>query len=79
MYIAHIWQLARCSLLDNARHQSSGALRFQYVEVVPKSYEQPAYAVVFLEEHQTTVHFHDFLDTYRLPYDKKTEGRPGWE
>jgi len=53
-------------------------LDFDAVEVVPKSHEQPAYAVVFLEEHQTTVHFHDFLDTYRVPYDKKSEGRPDW-
>ncbi len=52
---------------------------FDAVEVVPKSHEQPAYAVVFLEEQQTTVHFHDFLDTYRVPYDKKSEGRPDWE
>ena len=52
---------------------------FDAVDVVPKSHEQPAYAVVFLEEHQTTVHFHDYLDTYRVPYDKKTEGRPDWE
>ena len=32
-----------------------------------------------LEEHQTTVHFHDYLDTYTVPYDKKSEGRPDWE
>lgn len=29
---------------------------------VPKSHEPPAYAVVFIEDEQVTVHFHDFLD-----------------
>ena len=51
---------------------------FDALDVVPKSHEQPAYAVVCLEERQTTVHFHDYLDTYRVPYDIKSEGRPDW-
>ena len=71
------WRGISYSTMRGTNHQVP--FDFDAVEVVPKSHEQPAYAVVFLEEHQTTVHFHDFLDTYRLPYDKKTEGRPGWE
>ena len=45
---------------------------------VPKSHEHSAYAIVFLENNQTTVHFHDYLDTYRVSYHKKSEGRPDW-
>jgi hypothetical protein len=32
-------------------------------EAVPKSHEPPAYAIIFLETDQTTVHFHDYLDS----------------
>ena len=31
-----------------------------------------------LEDDQTTEHFHDYLGTYRVPYDKRSEGRPDW-
>ncbi len=37
------------------------------ISPVPKSHEQPAYAVVFLEQEQVTVHFHDYLDKSTLP------------
>ena len=36
------------------------------VSPVPKSHEPPAYAVVFLETDQVTVHFHDYLDKSTL-------------
>ena len=35
---------------------------FLALEKVPKSHEPPAYAVAFLDEAQTVVHFHDYLD-----------------
>ena len=53
-------------------------LDFDAVEVVPKSHEPPAYAAVFLDGDQTTVRFHDYLDTWRVPNDKRSEGRPDW-
>ena len=71
------WRGIPYSTMRGTNHQVP--FDFDAVEVVPKSHEQPAYAVVFLEEHQTTVHFHDYLDTYRVPYNKKSEGRPDWE
>lgn len=37
------------------------------ISPVPKSHEPPAYAVVFLDDDQVTVHFHDFLDKSTLP------------
>lgn len=37
------------------------------IEPVPKSHEPPAYAVVFLDDAQVTVHFHDFLDKSLWP------------
>jgi hypothetical protein len=36
------------------------------VTPVPKSHEPPAYAVVFIDPDQETVHFHDFLDRRTL-------------
>ncbi|MBO9353038.1 phosphodiesterase [Bordetella petrii] len=36
------------------------------ISPVPKSHEPPAYAVVFLDTHQVTVHFHDYLDKSTL-------------
>ena len=74
--ISGSWRGIPYSTLRGTNHQVP--LDFDAVEVVPKSHEPPAYALVFLEEDQTTVHFHDFLDTYRVPYDKKSEGRPDW-
>ena len=76
--IAGSWRGIPYSTLRGTNHQTP--LDFDAVEVVPKSHEPPAYAhaLVFLEEGQTTVHFHDYLDTYRVPYDRKSEGRPDW-
>jgi len=71
------WRGIPFSTMRGTNHQVP--FDFDALDVVPKSHEQPAYAVVFLEERQTTVHFHDYLDTYRVPYDKKSEGRPGWD
>ena len=36
------------------------------VTPVPKSHEPPAYAVVFIDPDQVTVHFHDYLDRRTL-------------
>jgi 3',5'-cyclic AMP phosphodiesterase CpdA len=74
--IAGSWQGIPYSSLRGTNHQVP--LDFKSIEVVPKSHEPPAYAIVFLENNQTTVHFHDYLDTYRVPYHKKSEGRPDW-
>jgi Icc protein len=65
------------STMRGTNHQTP--FDFESVEVVPKSHEQPAYAVVFLDDQQTTVHFHDYLDTSTVPYDRKSEGRPDWK
>ena len=53
--IAGSWRGIPCSTLRGTNHQVP--LDFDAVEVVPKSHEPPAYAVVFLEDGQTTVHF----------------------
>ena len=74
--IAGSWRGIPWSTLRGTNHQVP--LDFDAVEVVPKSHEPPAYALVFLQDDQTTVHFHDYLDTYRVPYDKRSEGRPDW-
>ena len=74
--ISGSWQGIPFSTLRGINHQVP--FDFDAVEVVPKSHEPPAYAVIFLEEGQTTIHLHDYLDTYRVPYDKKSEGRPDW-
>ena len=41
---------------------------FKSVERVPKSHEPPAYAVVFIDPEQVTVHFHDYLDRRTLAW-----------
>jgi len=74
--ISGSWYGIPFSTLRGTNHQVP--FEFGPVDVVPKSHEQPAYAVVFLEPDQTTVHSHDYLDTYRVPYAKVTEGRPDW-
>ena len=74
--ISGSWRGIPYSSLRGINHQVP--LDFKSIEVVPKSHEPPAYAVVFLENNQTTVHFHDYLDTYRVSYNKKSEGRPDW-
>lgn len=74
--ISGSWQGIPYSTLRGINHQVP--FDFNAVEVVPKSHEPPAYAVIFLKDGQTTVHVHDYLDTYRVPYEKKSEGRPDW-
>ena len=74
--ISGSWRGIPYSTLRGINHQVP--FDFESVEVVPKSHEPPAYAVIFLEEGQTTVHVHDYLDTYRVPYEKESEGRPDW-
>lgn len=74
--IAGNWRGISFTTLRGINHQVP--LDFASLEVVPKSHEPPAYAVVFLDEDQTIVHTHDYLDTYRVPYQKTTEGRPDW-
>ena len=61
------------STLRGTSHQTP--LDFEAIDVVPKSHEPPAYAIVFLTEDQTTVHFHDYLDKSRIVYNKKTDGK----
>ena len=65
------------STLRGTSHQVP--LDFEATDIVPKSHEPPAYAVVFLSKDQTTVHFHDYLDTSRVAYNKKSEGRPDYK
>ena len=74
--IAGSWQGIPFTTLRGTNHQVP--LDFDAVDVVPKSHEPPAYALVLLSDDQTTVHFHDYLDTYRVPYDKISEGHPDW-
>lgn len=74
--ISGSWHGIPYSTLRGLNHQVP--FEFGRVDVVPKSHEPPAYAVVFLEPDQVTVHSHDYLDTYRVPYGKVTEGRPDW-
>ena len=72
----------RLALTPHRRETASTAtkralpLDFEAVEVVPKSHEPPAYAVVFLDKAQTTVRVHDDLDTRRVACLVKSEARP---
>jgi len=75
--IAGSWRGIPYTTLRGTNHQVP--LDFDAIEVVPKSHEPPAYALVLLSDNQTTVHFHDYLDTYRVLYEKKSEGRPDWD
>jgi len=50
----------------------------QEPEVIVKTHEPPAYAVVFLAPDQTTVHFHDYLDRTGQPRRPASEPRPDW-
>ena len=70
------WRGIPFSTMRGTNHQVP--FDFDSIEVVPKSHEQAAYAVVFLTPDQTVVHFHDYLDTYRYPFERKSEGRPDW-
>lgn len=59
------WRGIAFSTMRGLNHQVPFDLHT--ISPVPKSHEQPAYAVVFLEEDQVTVHFHDYLDKSTLP------------
>lgn len=54
------WRGIPFSALRGLNHQVPFDLHT--VDSVPKSHEPPAYAVVFIGDEQTTVHFHDYLD-----------------
>jgi 3',5'-cyclic-AMP phosphodiesterase len=58
------WHGIPVSTMRGLNHQ----VPFDFVTAthVPKSHEPPAYAVVFVEENQVTVHFHDYLDRRTL-------------
>lgn len=59
------WRGVPFSTMRGLNHQVPFDL--ETISPVPKSHEPPAYAVVFLDPHQVTVHFHDYLDTSTLP------------
>ncbi len=61
------WQGLPFSMMRGINHQV--AFDFGAFEVVPKSHEPPAYAVIFPEAGQTVVHFHDYLDDSLYPYN----------
>ena len=54
------WRGIPFSTMRGTNHQVP--FDFLAFEKVPKSHEPPAYAVAFLDEMQTVVHFHDYLD-----------------
>lgn len=62
------WRGLAFSTMRGLNHQVPFDLHT--VTQVPKSHEPPAYAVVFMEADQVTIHFHDFLDRSTLPPDK---------
>lgn len=70
------WHGIPFSTMRGTNHQVS--FDFDSVDVVPKSHEPAAYAVVFLSPDQTVVHFHDYMDKTDQPYDKPSKGRPDW-
>jgi 3',5'-cyclic AMP phosphodiesterase CpdA len=55
------WRGIPYSMMRGTNHQVPFDL--DAFEVVPKSHEPPSYAIIFLETDQTTVHFHDYLDS----------------
>lgn len=57
--ISGSWRGIPFSTLPSLHHQVP--LDFQSTDEVPRSNEPPAYAVIFIDETQTTVHFHNFL------------------
>ncbi len=61
------WRGIPFSALRGTNHQV--ALDWTTVWTVPKSHEPPSYAVVFLQDDLTVVHFHDYLDNSVLPFE----------
>jgi len=70
------WRGIPFSTMYGTNHQVLFDL--QEPEVIVKTHEPPAYAVVFLTPDQTTVHFHDYLDRTAQPRRPASEGRPDW-
>lgn len=62
--VSGVWRGIPFSALRGTNHQV--AFDLHSAPAVPKSYEEPAYAVCLLEEDQTVVHLHDYLDK-RVP------------
>lgn len=58
------WRGISWSTMRGLNHQVPFDLNT--ISPVPKSHEPPAYAVIFIEDDQVTVHFHDFLDKRTL-------------
>lgn len=58
------WRGIPVSTMRGLNHQVPFDLHT--VSSVPKSHEPPAYAIVFIDPIQVTVHFHDFLDRRTL-------------
>jgi 3',5'-cyclic AMP phosphodiesterase CpdA len=58
------WRGIPFSTMRGLNHQVPFDL--ETVAPVPKSHEPPAYAVVFIDDSQVTVHFHDYLDRRTL-------------
>jgi len=58
--VSGMWRGTPFSALRGTNHQV--AFDLHSAPAVPKSYEEPAYAVCFLEHDQTVVHLHDYLD-----------------
>lgn len=68
------WRGIPVSTMRGTNHQVPFDL--DTVDWVPKSLEPPAYALAFIDTDQVIVHFHDYLDTSIVPYNRKSEGRP---
>ncbi len=62
--VAGSWRGIPFTTMRGTNHQVPFDL--ETVKPVPHSHEPPAYAVVFLDDRQTTVHFHDYLDKTTL-------------
>jgi Icc protein len=60
------WKGIPFSMVRGTNHQVP--FDFDAVDVVPKSHEPPAYAVIFLESELTVVHFNEYLDCSVYPH-----------
>ncbi|MBT4934392.1 MAG: phosphodiesterase [Rhodospirillaceae bacterium] len=67
--ISGSWQGIPFSALRGTNH--GVAFDFTAPGYVPKSYEPPAYAVIFIEDGNVLVHLHDFLDETKMVLDDK--------
>ena len=59
--VAGSWRGIPFSMIRGTNHQVPFDL--DAFEMIPKSHEPPAYAIIFLESGQTIVHSHDYLDS----------------